>query len=80
MKNKVIKVNNIYLMKPIEKSNVQCNYDAVAKLHGTAAAALMPSMTTTNWENFMVYFKSILNHRLIWKMKRCLRPYFVTQL
>ena len=37
MKNKVIKVNNIYLMKPIEKSNVQCNYDAVAKLHGTDA-------------------------------------------
>ena len=37
MKNKVTKVNDIYLMKPIEKSNVQCNYDAVAKLHGTAA-------------------------------------------
>ena len=26
MKNKVIKVNNIYLVKPIEKSNVQYNY------------------------------------------------------
>lgn len=48
MKNKVIKVNNIYLMKPIEKSNVQCNYDAVAKLHGTAAAALTDAFDDNN--------------------------------